>query len=325
MLLLLQNRGRMTARQLADELEVSVRTIYRDIDALSVAGVPVYAERGRAGAYQLLGGYRTRLTGMSDEEVRALALSGLPDAATELGLGTVLAAAQLKLHAALPAGLRTRAAELTQRFHVDIPGWHRGIEHVERLAEVADAVWRSRQVRISYRRWDGSGVERDLEPLGLVLKAGNWYLVARCGESDGDSDYDGGSGVYRVYRVSRIDELTDLGAFTRPEPFDLVEFWRDWSRQFERRMYSRIALVRLSPLGRDLVPFFLGSVGVRALREAGREPDEDGWSVVELPVEQGRPALGELLRFGPELQVLEPADLRRELADAVARMGAMYG
>lgn len=312
-LLLLQNRGRMTAGQLADELEVSVRTIYRDIDALSAAGVPVYAERGRTGAYQLLGGYRTRLTGMSEEEAQALALAGLPDAAAELGLGTVLAAAQLKLHAALPAELRDRAAELAQRFLVDIPGWHRDIEHVERLAEIADAVWRSRRIRVSYRRWDRSTVERDLEPLGLVLKAGNWYLAARCAGSD------------RSYRVSRIDDLRDLGAFTRPEDFDLATYWRDWSRQFENRMYPRTALVRLSPMGRDLVPFFLGPVGARALRRTGGEPDEDGWSLVELPVEPGRPALGELLRFGPELQVLEPSDLRAQLADAVTRMGALYG
>ncbi|PRX44194.1 putative DNA-binding transcriptional regulator YafY [Prauserella shujinwangii] len=312
-LLLLQNRGRMTAEELAGELEVSVRTVYRDIEALSAAGVPVYGDRGRAGGYQLVAGYRTRLTGLTEEEAQSLSLAGLPVAAAELGLGTVLAAAQLKLHAALPDELRDRAGRVAQRFFLDVPGWHRGVESLDQLAPVARAVWEQRRLRVRYRRWDHSAVERELEPLGLVLKAGSWYLVARC---------DGGE---RTYRVSRIDALEEGETFARPDGFDLAAYWRDWSAGFERRMYPRTALVRLSPLGRDLVPFFLGAVGARALRDSGTEPDEDGWSLVELPVEQGAPALGQLLPFGPELEVLEPADLRERVAGAVARMGALYG
>ncbi|TNC23175.1 helix-turn-helix transcriptional regulator [Amycolatopsis alkalitolerans] len=312
-LLLLQNRGRMTADELAAELEVSVRTVYRDIEALSAAGVPVYADRGRMGGYQLVGGYRTRLTGLTEEEAQALALAGLPIAAAELGLGTVLAAAQLKLYAALPAELRERAGELAQRFFLDVPGWFRGIESLPRLAEVAQAVWEGRRIATRYRRWDNTEADRVLEPLGLVLKAGNWYLAARA------------NGTVRTYRVSRIDSLEPGEPFDRPADFDLAEYWREWSEQFEQRMYPRVAVVRLSRLGRDLVPFYLGAVGARALRECRDEPDEDGWLRVELPVEPGAPALGELLRFGPELQVLEPADLRAEVAAAVARMGASYG
>lgn len=312
-LLLLQNRGRMTAEQLAGELEVSVRTVYRDIEALSAAGVPVYADRGRAGGYQLVAGYRTRLTGMTEEEAQSLSLAGVPVAAAELGLGTVLAAAQLKLYAALPEELRGRAARVAERFYLDVPGWHRGIESLEVLADVADAVWEQRRLRVSYRRWDGSSVERELDPLGLVLKGGAWYLAARC---DGDE---------RTYRVSRIDALEAGERFERPAGFDLAAYWRDWSEAFERRLYPDTALVRLSPLGRDLVPFYLGSVGVRALRECDNEPDEDGWLLVELPMEAGAPALGELLHFGPELEVLEPGDLRVRVGQSVRRMGELYG
>ncbi|MDQ0377202.1 helix-turn-helix transcriptional regulator [Amycolatopsis thermophila] len=312
-LLLLQSRGRMTAEELAEELEVSVRTVYRDIDSLSAAGVPVYAERGRSGGYRLLDGYRTRLTGLTGEEAQSLPLAGLPDAAAELGLGTVLTAAQLKLYAALPDELRSRAGKVAERFVLDVPGWFRGIESLPRLAEVAQAVWDARRVSVRYRRWDGSETNRVLEPLGLILKAGNWYLAAHC------------DGATRTYRVSRILALEPGGAFERPAGFDLTAYWREWSEQFERRMYPRVAVVRLSPLGRDLVPFYLGAVGARALRECPDVPDDDGWLRVELPVEPGAPALGELLRFGPELQVLEPAELRDQVAAAVGRMGAFYG
>ncbi|WP_028661876.1 WYL domain-containing protein [Saccharomonospora saliphila] len=312
-LLLLQTRGQMTARQLADELEVSVRTVYRDLDALGQAGVPVYAERGRHGAYQLVGGYRTRLTGLTDAEARALALSGLPDAAAELGLGTVLAAARLKLHAALPDDLRCRAAELSGRFLLDEPGWLREREQPAALAEVADAVWQRLRVRVSYRRWDGSGVERVLDPLGLVLKAGVWYLAARA------------DGRVRTYRVARIGSLTVAGeTFDPPADFDLGAYWRAWSADFERRLYPSHALVELSPAGRDLVPWYLGSAGARALRETGGDPDEHGWSRVLLPVEAEGPALGQLLRFGPELRVLDPPGLRRRVEEALVRMSELY-
>ncbi|GLY68259.1 helix-turn-helix transcriptional regulator [Amycolatopsis taiwanensis] len=312
-LLLLQNRGRMTAEELAEELEVSVRTVYRDIDALSASGVPVYADRGRTGGYRLVDGYRTRLTGLSEEEAQALALAGVPAAAAELGLGTVLAAAQLKVVAALPADLRARAGTVAERFLLDVPGWFRGVESPSRLAEIAGAVWESRRVTMRYRRWDDSEVTRTLDPLGLILKAGNWYLAGRRDGTD------------RTYRVSRIIELQDSGeSFSRPTDFDLAAYWRGWSEQYERRLYPRVAVVRLSSLGRDLVPFHMGAVGARALRETGGEPDDDGWSIVELPVEPRGPALGQLLRFGPELQVLAPADLRAEVAEAVARMGSHY-
>ncbi|RZQ62621.1 helix-turn-helix transcriptional regulator [Amycolatopsis suaedae] len=312
-LLLLQNRGRMTADELAAELEVSVRTVYRDIEALSAAGVPVYADRGRTGGYQLLGGYRTRLTGLSEEEARSLALAGLPGAAAELGLGTVLAAAQLKLYAALPERLREGAGQVAERFYLDVPGWHRGIESLPYLSVVSSAVWDTRRLRVRYVRWGNREVERVVDPLGLILKAGNWYLAARCDGTD------------RTYRVSRIRDISDTGeTFERPAGFDLGEYWRRWSEQFERRLFSRIAVIRLSPHGQALVPFYTGVVGARALRESAGPPDADGWVRLELPVEPGRQAIGELLRFGPDLEVLEPADLRAELAEAIAAMGRRY-
>lgn len=310
-LLLLQNRGRMTADELAAELEVSVRTVYRDIEALSGSGVPVYAERGRIGGYRLVEGYRTRLTGMTEQEVQALALAGLPGAAAELGLQTVLTTAQLKLHAALPAELRAGAGRLAERFHLDVPGWFRGIESPPCLTEVAEAVWQQHGLNVRYRRWNNSEVTRLLQPLGLILKGGTWYLAARC------------DGTTRTYRVSRVLGTDRSEPFQRPPDFDLAHYWEQWSEGFERRLYPRVAVVRLSPRGQAVLPFYLGPAGARALVDA--EPDDDGWVQVALPVESGAPALGQLLRFGPELEVLSPADLREQVADAARRTSGFYG
>src|ERR671915_509493 len=150
LLLLLQTRGQMTARELSRELEVSERTIYRDVDALSASGVPIYAERGPLGGVRLVEGYRTRLTGMTADEAEALFLSGLPGPAAELGLGTVVAAAQLKVLAALPPELRNRASRITERFHIDAPGWFKQAEPVPHLATLADAVWETVRVEVDY-------------------------------------------------------------------------------------------------------------------------------------------------------------------------------
>src|SRR5579862_4010287 len=164
-LLLLQTRGRMTAQALADEFEVSVRTIYRDVDQLSAAGVPVYADRGRLGGFQLLDGYRTKLTGLTPAEAEALFLSGLPGPAADLGLGEAMAQAQLKLLAALPG--REGAGRIVARFHLDPVGWFRGPERTDHLPALAEAVWNSRTIRIRYESWKDV-VDRDLEPLGLA-------------------------------------------------------------------------------------------------------------------------------------------------------------
>ncbi|MCL2733857.1 MAG: WYL domain-containing protein, partial [Actinomycetia bacterium] len=194
-LLLLQNRGRMTADELAAELEVSVRTVYRDVEALHAAGVPLYGDAGHGGGYRLLAGYRTRLTGLTSGEAEALFLSGVPGPAAELGLGPALAAAELKVGAALPAPLREQAERIRSRFHLEAPGWYAQGDPVPFLEQVADAVWNSRVLEVRYRRWqEPTDVDRRLEPYGLVLKAGRWYAVAGPGP--------------RTYRVDQILELT---------------------------------------------------------------------------------------------------------------------
>src|ERR1700761_749168 len=239
-LLLLQARGRMSAQALAEAFEVSVRTIYRDVDQLSAAGVPIYAERGRAGGFQLLDGYRTRLTGLTPVEAEALFLSGLPGPAAELGLGEAMAVAQLKLQAALPER-RDAVGRVAARFHLDPVGWFRGPERSENLPTIADAVWNARKVRIRYESWT-EVVERELEPLGLALKGGTWYLVARA--------TGGRSRAPRTYRVSAIQTLAPTGeGFERPADFDRAAYWTAWARDFEARLQRGEAKLRLSPVG----------------------------------------------------------------------------
>jgi predicted DNA-binding transcriptional regulator YafY len=192
LLLLLQTRGQLTAGELAQELEVSERTVHRDVEALSASGVPIYAERGAHGGIRLVDGYRTRLTGMTGDEAEALFLAGLPGPAAELGLGTVVAAAQLKVLASLPPELRARASRLVERFHLDAGEWFHANEAVPYLAPLSDAVWNATRIAIDYERGSGPA-RRDIEPLGLVLKAGIWYVVAG---TDG--------GQIRTYRISRV-------------------------------------------------------------------------------------------------------------------------
>ncbi|MGR6322369.1 YafY family protein [Micromonospora soli] len=313
LVLLLQSRETMTAAELARELEVSERTVYRDVLALSAAGVPVYADRGRAGGYRLLGGYRTRLTGLTRDEAEALFLAGLPGPAGDMGLADAVAAAELKVLAALPPSLRDAPARTGQRFHLDVPGWFRESAPPAWLAELAQAVWRDRVVGLRYRRGDRE-VTRTVEPYGLVLKSGVWYLVGRVGDG------------YRTYRVDRvIGVAAGDETFARDEGFDLGAYWRQQAEAFLRSMLRAEVTVRLSPAGLRALrhvaeaPFAY----VEAVARAG-EPDGQGWVVTHLPVESVPVAYTVLLGLGPEVEVLDPPELRARFAEAARRSAALY-
>lgn len=303
----------MTAAALADETGVSLRTIYRDVDALSAAGVPIVSEAGPAGGYSLIAGYRTRLTGLTPGEAGALFLAGMPGPAAELGLGALLASAELKLLAALPPGLRESAALARERFHLDAPGWFRDDDRPPHLGEIAAAVWDGQSLRVAYRGREGVST-REVAPLGLVLKAGVWYLVALAGDEP------------RTYRVSRIDEVAPTGLpVVRPPGFDLAAYWAASSERFLATMYGGRAVVRVSPRGMRELGHILGDLWVtRVTLESAGPPDAAGWVKVAIPVEEEEIALVQLLRFGPEAEVLAPEGLRRRMAEAVAGMAANY-
>jgi predicted DNA-binding transcriptional regulator YafY len=315
-MLLLQTRGRMTAQELADELEVSVRTVYRDAESLSAAGVPLFADRGPTGGYQLLDGYRTRLTGLTPDEAESLFLAGVPGPAAELGLGTVLAAAQLKLMAALPQDMRSRAGRIRERFYLDAPGWFANVDQPQSLETVAEAVWNQRAIRVHYQRWNGE-VDRRLEPLGVVLKAGTWYLVAQTADATQN---------VHTYRVSRILKLETLDEqFERPADFDLSAYWQAWSERFESDLLRHEVRVRLSPTGREMLPYLFHPAATRAVQQQVAQPCEDGWTEVTIPVESLNHAYYELLQLGPDVEVLAPEELRERLAQAAEALVTMYG
>lgn len=312
-LLLLQTRGRMTARELATELEVSLRTIYRDVDSLAEAGVPLYGDRGPTGGYQLIDGYRTRLTGLTTDEASSIFLAGVPGPAAELGLGTVLATAQLKLLAALPADLRTRAGRIRERFHLDAPGWFRGTEEAPHLATVAQAVWNQRRLRIRYRR-AGDVAERLLEPLGVVLKSGVWYVVAA---RDGE---------VRTYRASRIEdaELTDE-RFDRPEAFDLADYWAESTAAYEREMPRLAVEVRVAPDRVELLETLVGGSAMRAAEPLEASEDPDGWTHLRVFIDWPEDAASRLVGMGPFLEVLQPAELRNQILELARGSLARHG
>jgi predicted DNA-binding transcriptional regulator YafY len=294
LLLLLQLRGQLTAAELGEHFGVSVRTVHRDVQALGGAGVPVEAVRGPAGGYRLAGGYRTKLTGLTPSEADALFVAPAP--AAELGLGGVFANARLKVLAALPAELQERAGRAERYFHLDTRGWFRGEDTVPHLPSIASATWQGRRLRARYRE-GRRVVQRTLDPLGLVLKGGAWYLVARRNV---------GMRVYRVSRFASVRVRED--GFERPDDFDLSAYWEEWSRAFEASRARVEVTVRVSELVRRYLP-----------RDSRGEN-----GVYSVPFESLDGAFRELLRFGPDAEVIQPAELRERLAETAREVSAMY-
>jgi len=308
-LITLQLRGRVSARALAQQFEVSKRTILRDIDALSAAGVPVYGERGAAGGFALHDGWRTQLTGLTGGEAEALLLAGVPVAAADLGLGATAQAVRLKLLAALPADASTAARRVAERFHVDHAPWHqRPSASRDDLRLLAQAVWECRQVRLRYESWSGAQA-RTLEPLGVVLKAGVWYFVAQR------------RGRATIHRLDKARDLTLLEkTFERPREFDLAAAWRTAVESFEAGLIEASARVRV----RDAAMSRLDRLGAAMAEPIRAAPVVDGWREAEAPIEGVAHAASLILGFGDGIEVLSPPELREELARRAQAVVAFY-
>ena len=302
LVLLLQARGRTAASVLAAELEVSVRTIYRDLEALSAAGVPVVTEPGPGGGCRLLDDYRFPLRSLRSDEAEALLILGVPHALSELGLDLALTAARRRVGVA--AGM---AAEPAALVHLDMPRWFGRPEEVPCLRTLAQALRLGRQLQIGYRRGPDDAVKpRRVGPLGLVNKAGAWYLVGLTGLG-GDADP-------LVFRVSRVATATLLPqSVERPAGFELALFWAGWSAEFMASRPRLDVTLRVSPSALSVFPGIFGDSAGPAIDSAA-PPDQDGWRVLTLGFEHEIAAAHRLAGFGDLVEVLEPQRVRTRLA-----------
>jgi len=305
----LQLRGRVTAQALAEQLEVSKRTIYRDVDELSAAGVPIYADRGPSGGFALLDGFRTELTGLTGEESDALILAGIPAAAADLGLASAASAARLKLLAAMTPQARDGANRVADRFHLDPGDWYLRRRPPAHLRTIARCVWENRQLEILYESWSRTARSR-IDPLGLVLKAGRWYLVAARGERE------------LIYRLDKVlDAIPTERSFVRPANFDLAAAWRANVDRFEAGLRRATAHLRISSSALDRL-YRLGDAIADPIRAT--EPDARGQREAVVPIESIDHIAGLLLGFGDEIEVISPPALRKAIARRASAVVALY-
>ena len=308
-LMILQLRGRTTAEALAAELEVSTRTVYRDVEALSHAGVPVFAERGRAGGLALLPGYQTQLTGLTDREAEVLPFAGLGNISADLGLAASAEAARLKVFAALTKLGGERAHRISECFHLDPIDWYRRPSAPPHLRTIAPAVWASQSIEIDYESWQARK-RRIVDPLGLVLKAGQWYLFGRQRTK---------TSIYRLENIRNVRILSQR--FSRPRGFSLARSWREAVIRFEHSLRRAKAVIRIAEPATYLAER-LGTDAVEAIQAA--KVDANGWREISIWIESIDHAANQILGFGTDIEVLSPVELRRELADRCARLRALY-
>lgn len=310
LLMLLQTQGRTTARELAEELEVSERTIYRDIEALSITGVPVYAVRGPGGGCDLLNSYRLSLTGLNEDEVRALFMVSIPAPLAQLGVSQKLKTALLKITTAMSATPQHLEQWVRQRIHLDVVPWFQPEEAVPHLGTLHQAVSQDRRIQLTYQLHFDARATWEVDPYGLVTKAGVWYLV--CARE----------GKIRAYRVSKVLEIKVLDDhFDRPEDFELADCWNAWCTEAEqsRPRYSVKARVSV-----DLLPhlrrYFGDSVG-DSDQQAGSQEE---WITLNLPFETFETARNRILGYGRAIEVLEPEALRLSIMDFALQVVDLY-
>ena len=313
LLMLLQTRGRMTAEELARELEVSERTIYRDLTALSASGVPVFAERGPGGGLTLIEEYRTSLTGLTTEEVRALFMIDVPAPLAQLGVSQEFKQALLKLSASLPDARRRDEACSRQRIHLDSTWWFQEGDTRPCLGVIQQALWQDRRLRLRIRQeFFNTEYEQEMDPYGLVAKANVWHLIY------------GRSGSIHVIRIEEVLEAEILDdAFIYPHDFDLAEFWKKWCKEYESHPRF-VARVRLSPEALPGLKYYLEEYSRRWLDIASL-PNDNGWVTLDLPFESIISARTRLLGLGRAVEVLEPQALRKSLIDFAEQIVDFYG
>jgi predicted DNA-binding transcriptional regulator YafY len=312
MLMLLQTHRRLTARKLAAELEVSERTIYRDVDALNAAGIPIYTECGPGGGIALIENYQTDLTGLLPQEVHALSMLNIPEALVSLGVDHALKAALLKLAAAIPPSMRASQAQTHNRLHLDASWWFQTDEPMPQLQTIKDAVWQDRLLQITYQGEFNTIGGQVVAPYGLVAKASLWYLVYAL------------AGHLRVRRVARIISAEMLPeSFTRPADFDLAGYWQSWCADYEKDRSLFEVKLRVAPSLAGRLPKLLQENLPDLLNTPPMIP-ETGWQTMTLHFESFEAARTQLMGFGGAVEVLEPLALRISIADYAQQIQRLY-
>lgn len=333
MLILLQLNTRVTAQEMSRAFEVSERTVYRDIDELSAAGVPVFAERGPGGGFRLVDGFHTDLTGLTTEEAKTVLLNGMPQAMEALGLTGAASSGRSKLLAALPMAARGAAQDTDTLFHLDPVDWYHAADPVPFLPPLAQALVQKQVVLLNYESWRGKRDWR-LAPLGLVMKAGRWYLVAMRADNAGDAKVASSSSRHRAsglaaaeyltFRVAGIRRLERDGApFVRPRDFNLPRVWHEAMTRFEATLRQVPVTLRLSPAGADWFRE-LGAWAASALATTTAS-ETDGWVTLKVQMESGERCVRDLLSLGPECEVVQPKALRTRLSEAARQISARNG
>lgn len=324
-LMLLQTRRHVTARELAERLEVSERTVYRDVEALSAAGIPIYTERGPGGGCKLTDGYRSNLTGLNENELRSLLVPGFGPALPEGKGEKARDAALLKVLAALPAVQRRSIEHARERLFFDPRPWFVGDAATPFLPLLREAVWHDRLIRLFYHKPDTEVAARLVEPLGLVSKAGIWYLVGRSKQQ------------MRIYRLSRVRDVEVLEeTFERPLDFDLERYWTEWSANFQESISTYSVTVRVAPEFLPILPMIMGESVRQLIREAG-PGDEEGRITLTLRFESKETTCSFILgfiyqqeltpgftTFVPGIEILEPPEMRQAVLECARKIVTIY-